>query len=317
MTSNIPTRMGLYLVEENAIRDIVGREALIAQEIVGRGQIKLDDPFAVQFYLPAVGENDLERLNNMETEIKEMSVRWTGKCPRPIPMVPRVLAKAEFYAMPDVKDYIATGGLPFGLNMETVEVMGYRPKEHRYFLIADGDPGQTEYLERTICANLDYFTGKKICLDGGDRFSDYADVFDMIVGSGDYSAFITELIGTLEKRFENKTAEHEPIFVYIPDSHGFADRSLLDEDRMQKLLRQAQGVNIHLLFHGEKAKIESSYDAVTRALRANPPAGMVGSKLNEQEFVKVKSDYSEPMLEPDQHHWFSGRFVVKIKLISE
>ena len=317
MTSNIPTRMGLYLVEENAIRDIVGRDALIAQEIVGRGQIKLDDPFAVQFYLPAAGESDLERLNNLEAEIKEISASWTGKRPRPLPMVPRVLTAAEFYAMPDVEDYIAAGGMAFGLNMETVEVVGYNFAEHGYFLIADGDPGQTEFLEKAICANLKHFTGKKICLDGGERFTDFTNVFDMIIGSGDYSAFVAELVKTLDKRIEDKKATHEPMLVYIPDAQGFADRSLLDEDRVQKLLRQAGGVKIHLLFHGEKSKIESSYDSATRALRANPPAGMVGSKLNEQEFVKVKSDYSEPMLEPDQHHWFSGRFVAKVKLVSE
>ena len=317
MTSNVPTRIGLYLVEENAIRDIVGREALIAQEIVGRGQIRVEDPLAVQFYLPTAGENDLERLNNMEVEIREIAASWTGKCPRSIPMVPRVLSMAEFYAMSDVKEYIETGGFPFGLNMETVEVMGYHPQKHGYFLIADGDPSQTEFLERIICANLAHFTGKKICLDGGERFGEYTDVFDMVIGNGDYSAFMTEFMSTLERRFENKAAKHEPMLLYVPDAQGFAERSLLDEDTVQKLLRQAQSVNMYLLFHGEKSKIESSYDGVTRVLRANPSAGMVGSKLNEQDFVKVKSDYSEPMLEPDQHHWFSGRSVAKIKLASE
>jgi hypothetical protein len=33
---SIPTHIGLYLVEEDAIRDVVGREALIPQEIMGR-----------------------------------------------------------------------------------------------------------------------------------------------------------------------------------------------------------------------------------------------------------------------------------------
>ena len=56
MTSNIPTHIGLYLVEEDAIRDVVGREALIPQEIMGRAQVKLEQPQEIQIYLPTEGK---------------------------------------------------------------------------------------------------------------------------------------------------------------------------------------------------------------------------------------------------------------------
>lgn len=56
MTSNIPTHIGLYLVEEDAIRDVVGREALIPQEFMGRAQVKLEQPQEIQIYLPTEGK---------------------------------------------------------------------------------------------------------------------------------------------------------------------------------------------------------------------------------------------------------------------
>lgn len=64
MASNIPSHIGLFLVEEGAIRDVVGRDALIPQEIIGRAQIKLDDPHELQVFLPTHGENDIDRLNH-------------------------------------------------------------------------------------------------------------------------------------------------------------------------------------------------------------------------------------------------------------
>ena len=75
MTSNIPTHIGLYLVEEDAIRDVVGREALIPQEIMGRAQVKLEQPQEIQIYLPTEGENDIARLNRLEQEIEKMR-KW-------------------------------------------------------------------------------------------------------------------------------------------------------------------------------------------------------------------------------------------------
>ena len=316
MVSNIPTRMGLYLVEENAIRDIVGREALIAQEIVGRGQIKLDEPFSLQFYLPAEGECDLERLNAIETEIKDMS-KWKGKCPKPIPMVPTVLSEEMFFSMPQVISYIKSEGIPLGLDMETTEILGYSFNKNGFFLIADGDLGQTEFLEKTIFKALESLKSKRIVLDGQDRFAERGDIFDLVISASDFSAFMTELMNTLDKRLADKETAHEPMLIYIPEAHTFTERCLVDEDTILKLLRLAASVKIHILFHGEKSKIENSYDSVIRAIKSNIPAGMVGSKLNEQDFVKVKSNYSEPMLEPDQHHYFSGRFTAKMKLVSE
>lgn len=73
MTSNIPTHIGLYLVEEDAIRDVVGREALIPQEFMGRAQVKLEQPQEIQIYLPTEGENDIARLNRLEQEIEKMN----------------------------------------------------------------------------------------------------------------------------------------------------------------------------------------------------------------------------------------------------
>ena len=103
MTSNLPTRIALYLVEDNAVKDIVGRDALIPQEITGRIQLKLDEPIVMQVYLPTEGSNDIERLNNLEAEIKEMDQAWSGDRPAKIPMAPKQLTAKEFYFYPEVE----------------------------------------------------------------------------------------------------------------------------------------------------------------------------------------------------------------------
>ena len=48
MSSNITSRLAFYLVDEGASKEIIGRDALIQQEIFGRAQLKEDIPYAIQ-----------------------------------------------------------------------------------------------------------------------------------------------------------------------------------------------------------------------------------------------------------------------------
>ena len=49
MMSNIATKVVLYLNDESEIGSLLGRDALMAQAISGRGQVMLDTPTAIQF----------------------------------------------------------------------------------------------------------------------------------------------------------------------------------------------------------------------------------------------------------------------------
>ena len=319
MTGNIPNQIALFLVEENAMKDVIGRDALIAEEIIGRGQIKMDEPFSVQFYLPAEGNSDLLRMNNIEDEIKLMSESWKGDRPKPIPMVPKVLSMYDFYNNAEVQAYLSDGNLPFGLNMDTTEVVGFRPTQNRYFLIADDQPSQTEYLDRILCENFRRIGDRymRVVFDGQDRFAGKSDIFDTVVSSSDFSDYANKMIDELDRRTETADTEAKPILIYIPDIPTFTSKSMLMEEKMQKLLRKGADVGLHFLFHGEKSKIDTGYDDVNKTLRSNPPAGLVGSRRSEQNYVSIKSDYTEPLMEHDQHHHFAGRAIVKIRLVSE
>jgi len=116
MMSNIQTKIGLFLNDDHELSHLFGREYLTQSEIIGRGQIKVDVPLAIQIYLPAKGENDLERLEAIEQEIAVLNKAWDGKLPDRIPMVPTELTRALFenYRPEKTKDM-----LYFGLNKRT------------------------------------------------------------------------------------------------------------------------------------------------------------------------------------------------------
>ena len=95
MLSNISTKIALYLNDETEITSLVGRASLVPQSINGRGQVVLDEPAAIQIYLPVAGENNAAILEHLEKSIFDgTSMEWRKT--RKIPMVPSELTYETF-----------------------------------------------------------------------------------------------------------------------------------------------------------------------------------------------------------------------------
>lgn len=318
MTSNIPTRLALYLVEDNAVKDIIGRDALIPQEITGRIQVKLDEPIVMQVYLPTEGSNDIERLTNLEAEIREMDQVWSGDRPAKIPMAPKRLTAKEFYSYLEVEKHLSEGNLPFGMGLETTEIVAFSPVEDGYCVIADDTPSQTEFLNRTIIEGFKVLQQQyyRLVFDYGNQY-ETTTAFDQIVSDNEYNQTALELSGEIDNRLENNAAPREKMLVYIPEVVPFSEKSLLFEDQVKKMLKNGPKVGIYFIFQSPKSKLDIAFDDVSKMLRNNPPTGLVGSRLTDQEYIKVKSNFSEPELEYDQHNFYARRKAERIKLISE
>lgn len=317
MSSNIPSHIGLFLVEEGAIRDVVGRDALIPQEIIGRAQIKLEMPQEVQIYLPTAGENDIDRLNHLEAEIVEIDQAWQGERPTKIPMLSNVISLEEFFANRATQQMLDQGQLPIALDKESTAVVGFDPQEHGYFVIGDDTPQQTESIERVIMENFKRLAGQvqRVIFNSGERFDAYSESADVLVAEGEYSTFTNDLISEINER--EMSGIHEPMFVYIPDVQAFGDKSFISSENFNRYLKKGPKVGMHFILQGNQKQIENSFDDVNKTLRANIPAGMAGTRLIDQSFVNVKSSYNEPTVELDESHFFVGRNACRVKLVSE
>lgn len=317
MASNIPTHIGLFLVEDGAIRDVVGRDALIPQEIVGRAQVKLEQPQEVQIYLPAKGENDIDRLNHLEQEIKSMNQAWTGERPIKIPMLPKTVTMADFYHNEQTKAMLAKGEVPIALDKTTTNVVAFKPKEHGYFVIGDDAPQQTEYIEKVIVENFKHFTGamQRVVFNGSERFGGLPESFDLIVSAPEYSTFANDLASEIDLR--QRLEDVEPMLVYVPDAHVFGEKTFITNDVIDVYLRKAAKAKVYFIFHGNQKQIENSFDDFNKRLRTNIPAGMAGTRLADQGLLNVKTSYNEPVVDIDESHFFVGRNACRVKLVSE
>lgn len=315
MSSNISSRIVLFMVDETAANEIIGREALIQQEILGRGQIKEEAVHAIQIYLPTDGNTDIERLTHLESEIKVISQMWTGKRPAPIPMLPREIDMEVFDNSPETQEMYNNLQIPIGFDKESTNIFGFNPVKYGYFVVMDDTPQQTEFLEAILLKAFEKFKGraKRIVFDMDDRFTDCTDNFDLMVSAVKASTAMTDIVGEMDRRLRS-VGEYEPMFVYIPDVHIINDKLMLATSTLDSLLKNASKVNIHFIFHGHQNTIENRYEEFHKRLRANMPAGTLGTRFMEQNMVKGKTNYQETLLDVDEILLFMNREIYRIKL---
>ena len=112
-------------------------------------------------------------------------------------------------------------------------------------------------------------------------------------------------------------SEYEPMLIYIPEAQQFVEKSFISAENLNILLKKGSQVAMYFIFQTNQKLLENSFNDADKLLRANIPAGMVGTRLADQSFVKTKSDYNEPAVELDESHFFEGRTAMRVKLVSE
>ena len=315
INSNLPTRMALYLVEDNGVREVVGRDALIAQEIFGRGQIKSDEGVhEFQIYLPSSGSNDIERLTAMEEEIKSMNSDWDGEVPDSIPMLPNILYLSDFYQNKEVKESLEQLNIPLALDKESTKVVAFEPKKHGYFLIAEDTSQQSECLTQTILEDFKYLENKvtRIVFNAGGRFTNSQENIDVLVEESEYVSFLTELSTEIDERQAN--GWEDQTLIYIPDAHLLNNHILTSIELFKKMITQGPRNGIYIIFQGIQRSIESGFDEFNKRLRTNIPAGIFGTRVTDQNLVNVKIRIGEPIVPLDEAYYFEVRDIKHIKL---
>lgn len=147
LSANIKTQIALRLNDDGEARGIVGRTALQIDDVPGRGLVRLDQPEIFQTALPADGADALAVIEAIRAEARAMDDRWRGRRPEPLPVVPDRLEVGDLVSRPETAPLIASGGLPVGLDLETVRPVGIHLMRCRQALVLAGD---AERVGRTL-----------------------------------------------------------------------------------------------------------------------------------------------------------------------
>ncbi|MDR1018332.1 MAG: hypothetical protein LBM02_06480, partial [Lachnospiraceae bacterium] len=102
-----------------------------------------------------------------------------------------------------------------------------------------------------------------------------------------------------------------------PDVEAYEQALQFDISKFKKLLKKCREYKITFIFQDEKSLLDNDFKEVGKLLKANPVTGLVGARLYDQGYIRVKSEFNEPEIKEDETHYFNGHDVRKMKMVQE
>lgn len=280
MMANIQTKMALFLNEDGDLSNLFGRDKLEQVELPGRAQIKLDQPLALQIYLPVKGESEVEVLSALEQEITAMNDSWTGSLPDEIPMVPDDLDVKTF------DDYISEESgnmLYFGLNKASSEPETFELYKGRTLGIFPESSKQAKLIYPFLTNQILKQVSREniIVIDTNNSLEFLMNDVSLYIGKKILMAESQLVKEALEDLIEKNEETQQLIII-----NGLSDifeKLMMNPDQVLEIIG-LQNTSVQLIFMDNMSRIANSY-SLTGPLKENTYQLLFGGDLNTQRFI--------------------------------
>ena len=281
MMSAISTKMALYLNEESEITTIMGREKVLQEAKVGRGQVMVDVPRAIQFYLPVEGENSTEILAHLEKEVSTLDENWTGVRPAKIPMVPDELTEKIFSSFIPVKE---ENTLYLGLNKLSAEIEDFLMFQGNAFGLFSESNKQAKLILPRFLNQISMFTPKveTVLIDVTGNFAEYQKNYSVYISSSEVTNQSMDLKKSIGVLLSEKVA---PTVVVVNGLGEFNDKLVLKQEELLALLN-GNTEQLQFIFIDSVEKVGNSFGGITNLIRENIYHFLFGGDLKKQHFIE-------------------------------
>lgn len=284
MMANIQTKMALFLNEDGDLSNLFGRDKLEQVELPGRAQIKLDQPLALQIYLPVKGESEVEVLAALEQEITAMNNSWTGSLPDEIPMVPDELTPEAYAANINKEKDL----MPLGLNKLSAQAEFFKLFNAKSLGIFPASAKQFKqvmpFLMEQLFESID--NAEVILIDASKNMEQYASKASVYISK----ASIIEQNMNLQKAIQAWLSE-ESDTPRVLIMNGLADlvtQLNIQQAQLISLLTQ-NNPNKQLIVMDYFTRVGNSFNMPTTVVRENSYQILFSGDLNAQHFIETLS----------------------------
>jgi S-DNA-T family DNA segregation ATPase FtsK/SpoIIIE len=284
MLSNISTKFCLYVNEESDLAQLMGRERLQQADIPGRGQLLVDGPTAIQFYLPAPGDDSSARLAALEQRVAALDAGWAGERPRKIPMVPQELSADSFGS----EATRLPRSLFFGLNRSSAVPESFELFRGSALAIFPETPKQAALLYPFLIGQLaDAAAGEDlVVIDANGALEPIVgSAASLYVGKALLKTHSAEVKAALTDLAENGSEVRR--CVVVNGLTDVVDKVMLPTDQVAEFL-DAGSASVQVIVLDHMSKLSSAFGLVA-AMKDNVDQILFGGDLSTQRFVDIPS----------------------------
>ncbi|HEM4778563.1 TPA: type VII secretion protein EssC, partial [Streptococcus suis] len=311
--SNFKHQLTLKQHDKTEVRSVVGATGLAdIEDIKGRAFYKGEEVYSLQLALPLRVEHDIELVDQMREEVSRQKAAWTGQVPEAIPMVPEELTREDFLSRASVQKAIASGQIPLGLDLETVEAVSwdltvgnfvyiYEQERHRNNFLRGflNTLGQTDYSVKMVSGE-EFFTdnGTEVSFTPSSRLLMIDEIYDSVFENIEFDEY-DEIVVVIWNELDVLVQE---------------DSQLLD--KMLYILTNGPKVGVYSLIVTTPG-LSSKIDVVSKHVKLMKEA-MVETRLNDQKILILNNvKYSEPSLQESLAYFIANKNYKLMKTVSE
>jgi len=280
----------------------------------------LDTPTAIQFYLPADGENSSETLASLEAQVAALDTEWAGERPARIPMVPQELAPDMLGEFASVQDLVAVGGMPLGLSKATTNALGFLPRSQPYFLFAARDDEQELLFQEVLLAQGAQVKAEFMIVDFDESFEDALEAaplpanFSYITSKNDVNQVIAGIVAYLNLNKKKEQGAHTVLV--IANLADFIAKTGVKPEDFALAVKNTFKAGLDFVIFSRHDYVAKSFDPVPKLIRELKFSGLVGARAYDSALVKSMGSSNEPESGIDEPFFVlrGGSTFEKIKL---
>jgi S-DNA-T family DNA segregation ATPase FtsK/SpoIIIE len=304
MSSNISLTVAMELAEMGDYTMIVGRtDGLYPARVVGRGLIKAAPPLEFQTALPAYGDTESDRADNIMGFVKSMAESWQGSVAPGIPTLPEELLLADMMILlPGEGERSFCKSSPLGLCADDLEPFNMDLDDGPHFLIA-GAPqsGKTTLMQTlllSLCASNDPSNLRLYLVDFANKnlryFKNVPHTERFITTYDAFDEALNEICEELRQRrtmgegedtgdeaagdAAGPTPQRPLLMMAIDDFYLFSDMaSPQSKDELERIIRRERGVDFYLIMAGATSDFTSCWDGYVKAFMEMQTGFLLGS----------------------------------------
>ncbi|HEM2824869.1 TPA: type VII secretion protein EssC, partial [Streptococcus suis] len=318
LQASLKTRLALKLTDDVESRTIVGRHQHVMEEVPGRGLVHLDEVEVFQVALPAYAKDSFGLVQAVQDEAKSMAASWTGRRPEGIPVMPESLSFEEFSGLASVREAVAGGELPIGLDFENVESVGLKLEEMKGLTYMSDNNEALQTLTIHLMKGMNRFAGGqfRMLLDVHQEFEEYQSTFSTYVGDEHLIAEMAiKMIAEIEKR--QVSGEHTAWIIMITDFERFVELTKLTIEQWTVIYETAHKVGIYLMIGGHYPYLGTSVNAMPKLIRTKTPWTLFAMRISDQSFLEKTYNSREPYLDIDEVYIHNRKQYQKLKISRE
>lgn len=303
ISQNFKQAIALQMNDKIDYVDVVGNTSgMEPVKTPGRGLVRGKPPLEFQTALAVPADGDKQYVEALKAFCLDHQASWTGKRPRPIPVMPTIVTRTHVGREP-------SGFIPLGLTLANIEPL-YFDSNYNFAIISGVAQSGKRHLLRQFARLHEDEADRKLYIVSNNlepwraapwQTADLISSFD----AEKITSVVSDVLKEAEQRKRSANRPMSPVILVVDDIASFC-ATITEETRsnLAAVIRGYKDLNIYAYFAGQAPDVISLYNATDAIVYLLVNAGcsiLLGGRFSDHDVFNANIGYADRDAELPAH----------------